>query len=279
MTRINYMKQEKEQPNENNTPSPFTEQLLALRKQLEVGELEWTKTAVSHLTQSLTQTDAVIDPQDIDMLSLAVDAASRGKDIAATYPQFYERLSADSALAALFFDAVAATEESDALPIFPSGNLSFLERNISEPPRISIPRLSSLPEVWEAVWRVVPETLDQLFAPAIPAYRSAGLLLDVESTILLYNEFEAGDETWEATLEALAQPDAPGQVELFLTVSTEKEPLPRLQATVEWGDYRQTAVLDTFGRNHFPPFAVDRVLNEGKTAVSQNLHLKIQPIS
>lgn len=270
------MKHEKEQNINEDRPSlPFAEQLLALHKQLEAGELGWTKTAVSHLTQSLTQTNAVIDPQDIDMLSLAVDAASRGKDIATAYPQFYERLSADSALAALFFDAVAAAEESDTLPIFPSGNLSFLERNISEPPRISIP---SAPEVWEAVWRVVPQTLDRLFAPAIPIYRSAGLLLDVESTILLYNEFEAGGETWEATLEALTQPDAPGQVELFLTVATELEPLPRLQATVAWGDYRQTAVLDTFGRHHFPPFAVEGVLNEEKTAVSQNLHLKIQPI-
>lgn len=273
------MMQEQEQnTNENSRSAPFAEQMLVLRKQLEAGELKWTQTAVSHLKQSWTQTDAAINPQNMDMLSLAVDAALDGKDIAVEYPQFYERLLENSELATFFFDTMAAAEEPDTLPILASGNLSFLKRNISDPPLIRFPHLPSLPDVWEAVWRVVPETLNRLFAPSIPVYRSAGLLLDVENTILLYNEFEAGGETWEATLEALAHPDAPGQVELFLTVSTDREPLPLLRATVQWGEYRQTAVLDTFGRNHFPPFAVENVLDEGKTAVSRNLHLKLQPI-
>ncbi len=266
------MKQRNNKINKNViASSTLTNQLIALREELDAGELNWSKTAVSNLAYAIDQTR--INP-DIDMLSLVVDAALRGESIEATYPKFYQRLSQNKLLADIFADMMAAMKDPLPRSSLPFVNLSFLERAISKPPDI----ITSLSRQWEAVWQLVSDELDQIFMPSALVYRSAGLLLDVDSTILLYNEFEAGGETWQATLEALAQPDAPGQVELFLSVSTEQEPSPRLQATVWWGDYQQTAVLDSFGRVHFPPFGVERILDEEKTAVSQNLHLQLHPI-
>lgn len=225
-------------------------------------------------TSIIISQDEITEQEDMNMLSLVVDAALHNESIAETYPKFYKRMMADKRLYQIFADMMAVIRDKSPLPDFGSANLSFLHRNSSIIPVIK----QTGSDFWETLWELTPVTLDQLFAPALLIHRSGQMLLDVESTILLYNVFEAGGETWEATLEALAHPDAPGQVELFLTVVTEMEPLSPLQAMVQWGDYQQTAVLDTFGRVHFPLFAVDRILNEGKTAVSQNLYLKLQTI-
>jgi len=251
--------------------STLADQLIALRKELNADSLDWSEAAISTLTDAINQTSV---DQDLDMLSLAVDAALRGESIETTYPKLHQQLSQNKVLANIFADMMAATRDLSPLSSHSSANLSFLERAISKPPEI----ITSVSKRWEAVWQLISEQLDQIFMPSALVYRSTQPLLDVDSTILIYNEFEAGDQTWQATLEALTHPDTPEQVELFLSIATELEPFPLFQATVQWGNYRQTAVLDNFGRVHFPPFAVERILNEEKTAVSANLHLRLHPI-
>ncbi len=212
--------------------------------------------------------------EDMEMLSLVVDAALHDESIAETYPKFYQRMRADKELYQLFADMMAGIRDKSPIPDFGNPNLAFLHRDHSK--AVVIKRPES--DFWEATWNMVASALDRLFMPATPVYRSAQSMLDATCTPLIQDEFMVDGQTMQATMDALIHPEAPDQIALFLTVTTDLDVSPALQATVQWGEYDQTAVLDNFGRVSFPPFAVGRILNEEKTAVSQNLHLQLHPI-
>lgn len=101
-----------------------------------------------------------------------------------------------------------------------------------------------------------------MFPASELAYRRAAPLLEDESIILLHEETTIEQQPVEVVLEAVWPVGQPEILRLYLLAAGETS-LPALQASLQWGDYRHTAVLDDYGRAPFPPLSLDDILDEG----------------
>lgn len=263
--------------NEESASSDFAKKLADLRDQLQRNELEWPETADSLIADiALLNIDISASSQDFEMLSLVVDAVLRGDDIARAYPKFYKRMLVHADLQQAFFDILETAmhdQESEPLPVFPPPNLDFLQQqDISSPPIITHHLLHG----WQAVWRVMRASLDHQFILPLVAYRSGISVLDEDSTLLLHNEFEIETSSWRVTLEAVSLPNDPNQLSLFLSVTTDQDPFPSLQATLRWGNFQETAVLDPYGRTRFSSLPFAELIDETGQAFRTDLHLALE---
>ena len=280
VTGINIMKQDNDKRvnEEEFSESDFSKDLIRLLETLRRNELEWSEKADSLIAALfMGDTETAVSNMDQEMLSLVLEVALRGDDITETYPAFSRRLSGDDALQQALSDILAiidAEQSQTALPPLPVLNLDFLGPKISIPATI----IYSTPNQWHAAWQMVSDYLNQRFILSLATYRSGATLLDEDSTLLFHNEFKVGAQVLEATLEAIYYPHTPDLLNLFLYVTTDLEKLPLLEATLEWGPYQKTAVLDRYGQTAFPPFELQQILNDSNDTIIYGLTLDLHPI-
>ncbi len=215
--------------------------------------------------------------QDMDMFSLAVHDALSGVDISERYPTFFQKMVANLSLYQAFLDAVAILEadgRQELIPVPPTtaSELTFLKKEPAVQPRID----QATAGKWRITWNLLFDQLQQLLFPAPDlVYRRAAPLLEDESIILLHEVAAINKQQVEAVLEAIRPVAQPEILRLQLMAAGE-EPLPSMQATLRWGSYTQTAVLDTYGRAHFPPLSLDDILDESGQMESGALHLVLE---
>lgn len=223
----------------------------------------------------LAKNEAPFVDEEFDMLSLVIDAALRGNDVAQEYPEFYKRMEARPDLQQAFADLLEMTmpdAANEPAPAVLPADLSFLHQDVASLPVIIRRALKQ----WQVSWHIVADYLNQQFAPSLAVYRSGVSLLDDASTILLHHEFQLGDAGWQATLEAVFVPDRPQQLGLFLFVAADEEEAPPMQALLQWGEYRETAVLDPYGCAHFPPLDLTAILDVAGAAIAADMRLDLQ---
>ncbi|MEM7118964.1 MAG: hypothetical protein AAF614_41485 [Chloroflexota bacterium] len=165
---------------------------------------------------------------DFEMLSLIIDDALAGVDVAARYPTFYRKIQAIADLRAAYEDALAILERDadgtlDPLPQPPSRDLSFLHTAVLRP-TLSRPQTNRL----QAYWKQTAEAIQALFAPPPRpqvVYRSADYLADPQKT-LMRGGWQHEGRDWSLVLHATQPADHPGQLSLTLWLSSLEEPSP-----------------------------------------------------
>lgn len=251
-------------------------QLAELRKRLEERG-EWPDTA-DHLLQHLTESGRPATAEDEDMLSLVVNDALQGVDIIKQYRAFYRKLLIDAELRQAFLDALDLLERSEAgeliqPPQMPVPDLSFLKRAIYPTPIVEHPTI----EKWRVSWQLLQEQLTHLFTPVELAYRSDHLDLEDKSTVLLRSQVELDDIQLDVLLEAVRPVDEPDHLHLHLsTASLTEAHLPAMQALLQWGEVKQTAVIDKYGRVRFRPLPLEKVLDDVRQTFRADLQLVLE---
>lgn len=217
------------------------------------------------------------------MMSFLVSEAARGVDIAERYPAFYRRLQEEPGLQERFQDSLelllrTQTNTLIPLPGPPSHDLSFLHTR----PR---PTSSLIPPDnvhWGMTLALSAEQLNRRFFPfqVEPATRHGlGIGLDEENWFTLIREtVSVADNAWSIVLEGTPVDETEDVLQLAVIVipARDSENGPGgWQATLTWGIYEATVVLNERGRAIFPKFHLDGVLDEDESAINENLVLTL----
>lgn len=227
---------------------------------------QWSQNADSLMTL-LTQPaqPPSSDERDDHMLSLVVNDALTGIDIAQRYPTFYEKMVVTPWLYQAFLDALDMLESDRTEALTPlsqaaSRDLSFL----TETPR-QRPKIAQSPKgEWQVTWQLLVDQMRRLLFPSPDfAYRRAAALLEDESFFVLHEEVEVSGQLLEVMLEAVRPVARPEILRLQVLVASEgKQPAAAMQASLSWGRYAETAVLDKYGQAQFPPLRLELFLDE-----------------
>lgn len=253
------------------------QKLVALRSQaVEPGQ--WPAMADQLLALAAGQMPSPeTDESDMEMFSLVLHDALLGMDISERYPTFWGRMMAAPSLYHAFIEALALLEadgRNAAPPLPPTtiNELAFLQKTPAPQREVGPSTTGS----WRVTWQVLFDQLQQLlFATPDLVYRRAASLLEDESIILLHDEVTIADQPVEALLEAIWPVEQPELLRLQLLAAGET-PLPPLQASLHWGAYSHTAVLDAYGRAHFPPLRLDDILDEAGQLRATDLRLVLE---
>jgi len=211
------------------------------------------------------------------MLSLVVNDALEGVDIARRYPTFYRRMLADPQLRWAFLEALEILEKEKAgelepLPDELDVDLSFLER--AQPPPVIIETGPSgiLRLSWERPVTYLQSLLLDAIAAPRPRYRAFANVLQDERLTLVEDTIAVVDEEMGVLLEAVRPAGAPNDIHLSLLLMAEGS----WRATLEWGSFRETAVVQAFDRVTFPPVPLADVVDKvGKRMAA--LRMTVEP--
>ena len=201
----------------------------------------------------------------LERLSLVVNDALEGVDITRRYPTFYRLLLADPHLRQIFLDAMEMLEGSeegglDPLPGQIDVDLSFLN-----PEEVRGARRPSSGERLLVKLTRTRDQLRELFAPPPAAVPVRGVLsgLEDEYITLLRREISAGQGQFEVILEG-RRPAASNVLHLSVMLIWQEESTdgPDLDATLSWGTYQETRLLDPRGQAAFPPLPLEVILGK-----------------
>ncbi len=259
-------------------PDWIQKRMVALRQQVTEPE-QWPETA-DQLLAILAQTAQLPDTEegDEDMLSLVVHEVLAGVDIAERYPTLYEKMLANPRMYQAFLDALDTleTDSSEALSPLPqpaSRDLPFLNKSTVRPPKIDQSERGD----WRITWQLLKDQLRHLLFPSPElVYRRTTPLLEDESIILLHDEIEVASRSLEVMLEAIRPVEQPEILRLQVVVAVGDDRLPGMQVRLSWGQYSKTAVLDTYGRAHFPALPLENILDKSSQLESGDLQLVLE---
>jgi len=262
-------------PEPSQSASSIAEKIAALRHRLTTDAAAWPEPADALFTDLASSSEEM---EDDAMLTLLVQDALYGVDLSRKYPQAYRHLLSNGRSRQLFLDLLTALETRSAtMPPLPKADLSFLQTAVSPQPTIH-----HTPSGWRAAWRLVGSYLTNCF-PTSPTlvYRSTyDDLLEDQDIILLDDEFTIADMRLNILLEAnltVTSPDAP-TLSLIVAAYSGSQP-PILQATLQWGSYEATAVLDAYGQAFLPPLAFNQVLDNEQQTINADLQLILELIT
>ena len=111
------------------------------------------------------------------------------------------------------------------------------------------------------------------------AYRSS-FDLDDEGIVLLRSQFEAAGQQFDMFLEAVRRPDRPSDLYLHLSAAMLSREghgtLPQLNAHLAWGQHKQTAAIDRYGRAQFVPVPIQTVTHGEEQTFAADLELTLE---
>ena len=263
-------------PEPSESASEINKKIAALRQLLTTDPSTWPQSANTLLDDLTASSDK---KEDDAMLVFIVEDALRGADLPRKYPQVYRRLLSDSNLRHAFLEMLAALDADQAIemPPMPKPDLSFLDTAVSPQPTVRTSQFG-----WQATWQLLSDHLNKCFPdPLSLAYRTTyDDLLEEQNIVLLEDVFAIDGRQLNVLLEAILNVDSPDAPTLSLSVASfSGQPLPPLQATLTWGEYRATAVLNHYGIAWFPSLAVTSVLDKTRQAIGDDLQLVLESIS
>ena len=271
------------QPQSDSSSDWLKKKLTELRHQLLETE-SWPETGdhlildLSKLTPSPQQD---FTDEEYDMLSIVVNDALLGIDVTKKYPAFYARMLADEELQTAFLDTLELLEQSRAgeLPDYVEQdaiNLDFLQQVISKPLIRKSPR-----GMLELIWQRTAEQLQNMFYIASltsgVVHRSGDSMLDGSYINILHSQVEIDDQELEIRLDATQTITDPENLDLLISVSV-PELLPRrFEATIAWGEYRESAEVNKYGLAKFPPLKTRQILT-AKGELAYGIELRLEEI-
>lgn len=216
------------------------------------------------------------------MLSLVVNDALEGADITRRYPTFYRRMLANPELRWAFLEALeilgnGEAGELDPLPDDLDIDLSFLERAQSPPVLMKTTPDGS----WSLAWHRPVTFLQSLLANSLsaprPVYRALANFLEDDCLTLVDDIVNVADDEVGVLLEAVRPAGAPNDLRLSLLVTAETAETVR--ATVEWGAFHESAVVNAFGQVTFPRLPLATVFDEVGQKMAAALSLTLEPVA
>ena len=217
------------------------------------------------------------------MMSFMVSEAARGVVLAERYPAFYRRLQEEPDLRERFEDSLDLLRRSQTntlapLPGPPNRDLSFLHTR----PRPACCLISPDNGDWGMTLTLSAEQLNRRFFPfqVEPVTRQGlGIGVDEDNWFTLIREtVSVADNAWSIVLEGMPVDEAEDSLQLAVMVvpSRDSENGPDdWQATLVWGSYETSVVLNERGRATFPEFHLNGVLDEDESAINVNLILTL----
>lgn len=216
--------------------------------------------------------------EDIAMLSFMVSAAYQGVDIAVRYPTFYSKLKTNQKLREHFLDALDLMEHSKAgtitpLPGPPRRDLSFLHKAKTKP---TIERNAW--QEWRVTWRQTMVQIQHLLSRPEMVYRGEDDWYENSWISLLRDQVKINGLDLEIVLEATVDENIEASYSPQLTVVPLDDDifLPALKATLNWGDYQETAMLDARGRVTFPPLSLLTFYDPLENLIKADLQLSLE---
>lgn len=259
-------------PEPPESVSEIDNKIAALRQRLATDATAWPQSANALFTDLAASSDGM---EDDAMLVMIVQDALNGADVPRKYPEAYRRLLSNGSLRQTFLDLLAALDPSQqkvSLNLSAS-DLSFLYTAVSPQPTIH-----HSPSGWHASWQLLSNYLtNQLRTPLMPVYRSGyDNLLEEQSVVLLEDAYTIADLQLNVLLEINLDVNNPETPALFLSVSSNSGQQPPMQASLTWGGYQATAVLDANGQANFPALLIDKILDETGQTIHADLHFILE---
>lgn len=220
------------------------------------------------------------------MLSVVVSDAMDGVDIADRYPEFYRRMLQNPHVFQEFLDALDLLEADRAgtLEEVPVVAVAVPERR----PKDAEPEVVlNGPRPWIARWMKGVEQLSSIFrdfGPAFtPGFRMGWGLLDEHAVSLISSHLNVDEREFGVRLTAVLSDD-PDSMDLQLMVALlddeglDADDTSSLAASVQWGNYYQTSVIDEEGRAFFPPLPISAITDKSGETIVTELQLMLHPI-
>lgn len=210
-----------------------------------------------------------------EMLSIIVNDALNGVDIAKRYPTFFNKLLQDEEMQASFIDAIETAEKEQELPSSLTVNVDFLSALKLKP---SLEVFSK--EKWRVKWNRTINQLQAIFAPAELAYRSIPGFYDDPWFTLLRDEFEVDGKAVSVVLDGTLSEKEDDSIEVILKVAltdlaTNQEISPNLIGILNWGEYQGETQITEGRGGAFPPLTISTILDSNKEKVIADLQLEL----
>ncbi len=214
-----------------------------------------------------------------EMLSLIVDEAIKGVDIARRYPAYYHKLIENPDLRQAFLDVLQSMADEDdqipsRLPLSNSINLEFLMDQSPSPAR------DALQEGWQTSWNRTIRQLQDIFSPPQLAYRADPGQHNEYLFILLREEFSIGKSSYMASLECSLAENPEEGLTALLNFAIMQEPQAQqtlsIQATLQWGAYHETLAVTKEGKTLFPNIPLDLIYDNSLENINSGLSLTLQ---
>ena len=241
--------------NEKSGPLDPSRKLAALKK-------------LAEQLSSLATGEEMPAPMEMDMLSLIVDGALHGEDIARRYPAFYQKLLENAGLRQAFLDALDAieserTETLIPMPAAAETRLDFLTR---QPPAPVIEISGN--NNWRVTWQRTLEQVRAIFSPPEMAYRADQSDLEEPWFTLLREEMRAGGSIYTVVLDCTPSVDSENSLAAYLHLAVTLEasaqrPAFPLHARLRWGEYNDSVPVLEEGRVRFPDVPLASVFDVG----------------
>jgi hypothetical protein len=217
---------------------------------------------------------------DNEMLSLIVDEASKGIDIAERYPEFYKKLLDNSNLREAFLDTLESIESSEdkeliSSPSKSSKKLSFLKE---WEPQATIAKLGNK---WRASWQQRIEQLQSIISLVQLATRSDPMIYEDPWITILRSETEIEKVKYTIFLECTLSKKDEEALSPFLNVAVTlgTDPKPSyfpIRSTLQWGTYEETIDILEEGRAKFPDIPFKLIFDEEIKHINAELRLTIE---
>jgi hypothetical protein len=244
-------------------------------------------TALRTLLDQLVSLNTGNEPalaKEVDMLSLIVDGALNGENIAQRYPMFYQKLLENAGLRQAFLEALESVEAERfgallPIPGGPSTSLDFLTRQRSEAV-IETGQQNG----WRATWQRTLEQLQAIFSPPEVAYRASQADVTDPWFTLLRDEMTAAGVTYDILLDCTLSTEHDASLAAFLTLAVtlgNTGTLARfpLRANLEWGHYQGSALVTEEGRFPLPDIPVDSVFDETGSQLQAGFSLSLEAVA
>jgi hypothetical protein len=226
------------------------------------------------------QEGSSVDREDEEMLSLIIDDALRGIDIASRYPVFFKKLLANEELREAFLDSLDLLEQSRAgalepLPAAPSQDLDFLYR---DEPEVKVENRGS--GQWFIAWRQTAEQLQRILSVSgviVETSHDPEAVFAEEEWFTFFNHrTQVESKRLEVALEGILSKIEPAPaLRVVATIgfiageNYTGAHTARLKAALHWGEFEQTAPLDARNQVFFSPIPLATIMDAtGKKVVS-----------
>jgi len=210
-----------------------------------------------------------------EMLSIVVNDALNGVDIAKRYPSFFNKMLQDAEMRESFIDAIESVEKGQELPTSLAINVDFLS-SLSLRPSLEVINK----ENWKVQWKRTIAQLQAIFSPAELAYRSDPSLYEDPWFTLLRDEFEVEGEAVSVVLDGTLSEKDDDSIEVLLKVAlidmaTEEEIIPNLKGVLHWGEYQGETQISAGRGGVFPPLTISTILDSSRENVIAELQLDL----
>lgn len=216
---------------------------------------------------------------DLEFLSLFIEDAQHGVDVSRRYPGFYQKLIIDPELRQAFLDILQLMDEDidhalASIPLPARVNLEFLFKDRT-------PLSRSMEKGWKIHWMRTQQELQAIFSPPKLAYRNSTNFLSDDEFIIFQNDFSIDNFQYSISIAcALGEDMETGlMTHMNIGIIPEGSPSqPLLKTILEWGQYKETAIITEAGRISLPPIALEKIFDRDLEKVIFDLELTIEII-